>query len=73
MKIWIYDTKTPTHRNVKLNLEQHSDFVYLGDLSDKELKSFLIDFKEDIDVEKNIKLLKYYGYLHLFYITQHKD
>ena len=68
MKIWISDTKTQTHRNVKLNLEEHSDFLYLGDLSDDELRKFLIDFKTDIDVEKNIKLLKYYGYLHLFRI-----
>jgi hypothetical protein len=72
MKIWISDTKTPTHRNVKLNLEKHSDFIYLGDLSDDELRSFFIDFQKDIDVEKNIKLLKYYGYLHLFSITKSK-
>jgi len=72
MKIWISDTKTTTHRNVKLNLEKHSDFLYLGDLSDDELRIFFIEFKKDIDVEQNIKLLKYYGYLHLFSIIKSK-
>jgi len=41
----------------------------LGDLSDEELKEFFLSVKEDIDVTKNIKLLHYFGYLHLF-ITQ---
>ncbi|MCW8837458.1 MAG: hypothetical protein OQJ77_02020 [Thiovulaceae bacterium] len=66
MKIWIYDTKTPSHRIVKLNREEHSGFEYLGDLNDDELKSFFLELQDDIDVDKNIKLIKYYGYLHLF-------
>jgi len=72
MKIWISDIKAQTHRNIKLNLEKHSDFVYLGDLSDEDLSSFFLDVQPDIDVNKNIKLLKYYGYLHLFIITKSK-
>ena len=68
MKIWISDTQTPTHRLVKLNCEEHSDFVYLGDLDDEALKDFFLELQDDIDVEKNIKLIKYYGYLHLFII-----
>ena len=68
MKIWINDTKTPTHRLIKLNCEEHSDYSYLGELSDDELRDYLLDIKENIDVEKNIKLIKYYGYLHIFVI-----
>ena len=68
MKIWIEDTQTPSHRNIKLNCEEHSNFHFLGDLSDEELKTFLLDVKPDIDVQKNIKLLKYFGYLHIFVI-----
>ncbi len=68
MKIWISDEQTSGYRNVKLNCEQHSDFKYLGDLSDEELEQFLLSVKEDIDIDKNIKLIKYYGYLHLFII-----
>ena len=69
MKIWISDTKTPSHRIIKLNCEEHSGFEYLGDLNDDELRSFFLDVQESIDVDKNIKLIKYYGYLHLFIIS----
>ena len=72
MKIWISDTKAKTHRNIRLNLEKHSDYVYLGDFNDEELSSFFIEVQSDIDVSKNIKLLKYYGYLHLFIISKTK-
>jgi len=70
MKIWISDTKTQTYRNVKLNCEEHSDYHYLGDLNDEELKTFFLELKNDVDVDKNTKLLKYYGYLHLFIIEK---
>lgn len=70
MKIWISDTQTPTHRLVRLNCEEHSDYVYLGDLDDEAVRDFFVKVKDDIDVEKNLKLLKYYGYLHLFVIAK---
>jgi len=70
MKLWIYDTQTPTHRLVKLQCEQHSDYKYFGDLEDNEIRDFFVELQESIDVEKNIKLLKYYGYLHLFIIPK---
>jgi len=66
MKLWISDTKTPTHRLVKFHAEQHSGYEYLGDLDEAKLKKFLLELQNDIDVDKNIKLLNYYGYLHLF-------
>ena len=68
MKIWISDTQTKTHRLVRLNCEEHSDFNYLGDLNDDELKTFFLKLQNDMDVDKNIKLIHYYGYLHLFII-----
>ena len=70
MKIWISDTQTPTHRLVRLNCEEHSDYRYLGDLDDNELRRFFLEVQDDMDVEKNIKLIKYYGYLHLFIIVK---
>ena len=70
MKIWISDTKTPTHRLVRLNCEEHSDYTYLGDIDDDELREFFLSVQEDMDIEKNTKLLKYYGYLHLFVINK---
>ena len=68
MKIWISDTQTPTHRLVRFHCEEHSDYKYLGDLNDAEIKSFFLELQESMDVEKNLKLIKYYGYLHLFMI-----
>ncbi|WP_297485087.1 hypothetical protein [Sulfurimonas sp.] len=66
MKIWISKTVTPTYKLIKLHCEQHSNYEYLGDLSDTELEKFFLDLKGDIDVQKNTKLLHYFGYLHLF-------
>jgi len=68
MKIWISDTKTATHRLIRLHCEEHSDYHYLGDLDDTEIRNFLFELQESIDVEKNLKLIKYYGYLHLFIV-----
>lgn len=70
MKVWISQEKAQTHHLVRLNLEQHSDYSYIGDLDDNELKELFLKIKPDIDVEKNIQLLKYFGYLHLFVITK---
>lgn len=70
MKIWISDRQTPSHRLVRLNCEQHSDYSYLGDLDDSELSAFLLELQDSINVDKNIKLIKYYGYLHLFIISK---
>jgi hypothetical protein len=70
MKIWQQDIKTPTHHLVKLHCEKHSDYLYVGDLNDDEIRLFLSQVQEDIEIEKNLKLLKYYGYLHLFKVTK---
>jgi len=68
MKIWKEETNSPTHKLVKLNCEQHSNYIYAGDFDDKALAKFLFTLDQKADLEKNIKLLKYYGYLHLFVI-----
>jgi hypothetical protein len=70
MKIWISDTQTKSHRLVRLNCEEHSDYKYLGDLNDDELRTFLLELQSDMNVDKNMKLIKYYGYLHLFIIAK---
>ncbi len=70
MKIWILDTKTPTHRIVRLNALEHSNHKYIGDLDDDALGELLISIQSDIDLEKNMKLFKYYGYLHLFVVSK---
>jgi autonomous glycyl radical cofactor GrcA len=68
MKIWIQDENRANYRNIRLQCEAHSDYNYLGELSDDEFKEFLLEVKPDIDAEKNLKLMNYYGYLHLFVI-----
>ena len=66
MKIWKIETQTPTHKIIRLNCEEHSDMVYAGEFKDDNaLKAFFSSLSKEIDREKNIKLLKYYGYLHL--------
>ncbi len=73
MKIWIQEEKAASHHIVHLNLEHHGEFEYLGDLNDDEQKALLLKIKPDIDLENNLKMLKYYGYLHLFVIKKKKD
>ena len=70
MKLWISDSKMPTHRLVKLNCEEHSDFKYVGDLSDEDLEKLFLELDPKMDIQKNMKLIKYYGYLHLFIINR---
>jgi len=66
MKIYKSQTLTPTHKIIRLNCEAHSDLEYLGEFSsDTDLKEFFLSLDASIDAEKNIQLLKYYGYLHL--------
>ncbi|WP_345977935.1 hypothetical protein [Sulfurimonas sp. HSL3-7] len=70
MKIWISEENAANHRLVRFNCEEHSDYRYLGDLSDAELSAFFTEIKPDIDAEKNLKLIKYFGYLHIFVIKK---
>jgi hypothetical protein len=72
MKLWITDTQTPTHRLVRINCENQLGYSYLGDLNEEEIRTFISSIKED-GIEKNIKLLNYYGYLHLFIIKKTKE
>ncbi|QOY52519.1 hypothetical protein [Candidatus Sulfurimonas baltica] len=73
MKIWISDTQTTSHRIVRLSSEEHSNHSYAGNFNDDELRGFFLEIQDDMDVDKNIKLIKYYGYLHLFIIAKKKD
>ncbi len=70
MKLWIFEEETPTHRLVRFNREAHSLYRYVGDLNDEELCAFFLEIKPGIDAEKNLKLLKYFGYLHIFLIKK---
>ncbi len=73
MKLWIADTNLPTHRLVKLNSEPHSDYVYAGEFDDDKLKDFFLELDPKMNLEKNMQLIKYYGYLHLFIVKSALD
>jgi len=66
MEIWMKETKTKTHHIINFHREEHSDCKYLGKFDDIEFKNYLLKIDQNIDSEKNLNLLKYYGYLHLF-------
>lgn len=68
MKIWVQDNDTKTYRNVKLHCEEHSDYKYLGDLEEEEILNYLQELEPSKDSRKNLNLLNYYGYLHLFIV-----
>jgi hypothetical protein len=65
MKIWNLQTQTATHTILRFNCEEHSDLTYLGEFSDESFQEYLHSLDLEIDTEKNLKLLKYYGYAHL--------
>lgn len=70
MKLWMKEEITPTYRNVRFNGEEHSDFSYLGDLDDEAMKTLFKEINPKLDLEKNLKMIKYFGYLHLFVIIK---
>jgi len=70
MKLWLYKEQTPTYLTVKLHCEEHSSYTYVGDLNEEEIKQLLLQFDPTIDTQKNLKLLSYYGYLHLFVLKK---
>ena len=66
MKIWIEDNSTPTHHIIYLSKEGRQDLHLLGDYDDEALRSYFSALSSAIDIEKNLNLLHYFGYLHLF-------
>lgn len=66
MKLWIKDTGTTTHHIIYLTAENAQDTEYLGDLDDDAFKAYLTALSSKIDTEKNLKMIHYFGYLHIF-------
>ena len=66
MKLWFKDTSTTTHHIIYFTGENAQDTEYLGDLDDDAFKAFLTALSTKIDIEKNLKLIHYFGYLHIF-------
>ncbi|MGB5965127.1 MAG: hypothetical protein WBF77_04550 [Sulfurimonadaceae bacterium] len=66
MKLWIKDTSTITHYIIYFTGENAEGTEYLGDLDSDGFKAYLAALSPKIDLEKNLKLIQYYGYLHVF-------
>ncbi len=73
MKLWISDKEVQTHRLVRFSIDENKGYRYLGDLSDNEIKACLNEIKNDLDLDKNLDKIKYFGYLHLFMDTTTQD
>lgn len=66
MKIWLEEKSTPTHHIIYLSKEGRLDGELLGDYDDDQLRHYFTGLNPGIDAEKNLKLLHYFGYLHIF-------
>jgi len=66
MKLWIKDTSTASHHILYYTKESSENTQYFKDLDDEEFKTYLATLSPTIDVEKNLKLIHYFGYLHIF-------
>jgi len=66
MKIWLKNTSTPTHHIIYYTNEDAQDTSYLGEFDDESFKAYLHTLSPKIDAEKNVKLIRYFGYLHIF-------
>ncbi len=66
MKLWIKDTSTETHYIIYFTKESSENTKYFKELDDNGFKAYLTTLSTKIDVEKNLKLINYFGYLHIF-------
>lgn len=66
MKIWIENSSTHTHHIIYLSKEGCEGASFLGEYDDNEIRDYFSSISSTVDVEKNLKLLHYFGYLHIF-------
>ena len=66
MKLWIKDTSTPTHHIIYYTTEPSENVRFFKELDDEGFKAYLRSLSSKIDVEKHLKLISYFGYLHIF-------
>jgi len=66
MKLWIRDTSTPSHHIIYLTGEDAQDTTFLDDFSDESFLRYIESISPLIDAQKHLKLIRYFGYLHIF-------
>lgn len=68
MRIWKYEERHPTHALVKLYAEGHGEGELLGEFTDEEVKALILGIKPDVNIDKELHRLKYFGFLPLLVI-----
>lgn len=68
MNIWKYEEKKETHRLVKLYKENHGEGELLGDMSEEDIRSLILEIKPDINVDQAYGTLVYFGLLPILVI-----
>ena len=66
MKLWIKDTSTDTHHIIYFTKEASENVVFFDEYDDESFIAYLATLSPAIDGEKNLKLIHYFGYLHIF-------
>ena len=66
MKLWIKNTSTPSHHIIYFTTEASENVQFFKDVDENGFKDYLKSLSSEIDVEKHLKLINYFGYLHIF-------
>ena len=66
MKLWIKDTSTTTHHILYFTTEDSENVRFFKEFDEDAFKAYLKSLSETIDFEKQMKLINYFGYLHVF-------
>ena len=68
MKIWKYEEQKERHKLVKLYKEDHGEGILLGDLSEEEIKTLILEIKPNIQIDQAYGTLVYFGMLPILVI-----
>ena len=68
MNIWRYEEKKETYRLVKLYKEDHGEGDFLGDMSEENIRSLILEIKPNINVDQAYGTLVYFGLLPILVI-----
>jgi hypothetical protein len=68
MKIWKYEEQKESYKLVKLYKEDHGEGKLIGDLSEEEIKTLILEIKPNIKIDQAYGTLVYFGMLPILVI-----
>ena len=68
MNIWKYEEQKESHKLVKLYKEDHGEGELLGDLSEAEIKTLILEINPNIKIDQAYGTLVYFGMLPILVI-----